>query len=284
MLPFYKVHGLANDFVVIDAATLADTHYDILAPQICARHTGIGADGLLVVDKAGDSQADFTLRIFNADGSEAEMSGNGIRCATAALYEMRRIDSPQVRIATLAGIKTLNLRSRSAKRWDLEVQMGRPSFASETIPMLLPTSLPQVVQYPLNVDNQIVNVTAVSTGNPHCSVFIEASEFDDIDWRTLGAQLERHNYFPNRTNVEFVKVLSREELAVRFWERGVGETSSSGTGACGASLAAMLNGFTERKVHVQTAAGELQVVWQADDTVILTGPAEIICHGHYYWR
>jgi diaminopimelate epimerase len=276
-MEFYKVHGLANDFLVIDAVKEAD--YGSLAVAACARHTGIGADGLLVLDRARVPEADFSLRFFNSDGSEAEMSGNGVRCAAAVLYYTGRANGPWLRFATLAGIKTLTLSARDGIRFDFEVVIGKPGFKPDEIPMIVSDNLERVLQYPLDVDGKKVEITAVSTGNPHCTVFVD--DFDKVDWRTLGAKLESHPAFPKRTNVEFVRVVLPAEIETRFWERGVGETQSSGTGSCGAAVAAMINGFTERRVLVNMPAGQLTVEWCDDEVIVFTGPTEIICHGRY---
>jgi diaminopimelate epimerase len=277
-MDFYKVHGLANDFLIIDAA--AETDYNRLAIEACARHTGIGADGLLVLDRSKAAGVDYSLRFFNSDGSEAEMSGNGIRCAAAALYHSERASGPWIRIATKAGIKGLTLSARDGVRFSFEVMMGKPCIKPAEIPIDIPEAGDRVLQYPLAVDDGTVKITATAVGNPHCTVFVE--DFDRIDWRTLGAKLESHPAFPNRTNVEFVRVVSANEIEALFWERGVGETQSSGTGACGAAIASMLNGFTERQVRVKTPAGLLSVEWCDDEIIVLNGPAEIICQGQYF--
>jgi diaminopimelate epimerase len=277
-MEFYKVHGLANDFLVIDA--IEGVEYGPLAVASCSRHTGIGADGLLVLDKAAIAEADFSLRFFNSDGSEAEMSGNGVRCAAAVLYYSGRVSSPWLRFSTLAGIKTLTLSAREGVRFDFEVVIGKPGFTPSEIPMNVQQSLERVLQYPLPVDDKTLMVTAVSTGNPHCTVFVD--DFDRFDWRALGPRLESHPAFPNRTNVEFVRVISPGEIETRFWERGVGETQSSGTGSCGAAVAAMINGYTERRVQVLMPAGQLVVEWCDDGVIVFTGPTEIICQGRYY--
>ncbi|MBL8149565.1 MAG: diaminopimelate epimerase [Blastocatellia bacterium] len=275
-IAFFKAHALSNDFIVIDAAE--DIDYARFAKKICARHTGIGADGCLVIEPQS-AGADFGLRIFNADGSEAEMSGNGIRCAAASLYFSGRFSEPKLKIATLSGVKELLLLSGKAheKHFHFEVDMGEPIFEPEKIPIRVEYATKRVVDYPLLVAGREVKVTATSVGNPHCSVFVE--DFDSFNWREIGAALELHEKFPNRTNVEFVKVVSATELQVRLWERGVGETESSGTGACGAALAAILGGKVEDRVAVKMPAGEILVEWRTGSKIYIEGSAEIVCSG-----
>ena len=277
-MEFHKVHGLANDFLVIDAFKEAD--YGSLAIAACARHTGVGADGMLVLDRAQIPEADFSLRFFNSDGSEAEMSGNGIRCAAAVLYHTGRANGPWLRFATLAGIKTLTLSARDGIRFDFEVVIGKPAFKPSEVPMNVSDNLERILKYQLDVDGKKVEVTAVSTGNPHCTVFVD--DFDKIDWRHLGAKLESHPAFPKRTNVEFVRVVSPTEIETRFWERGVGETQSSGTGSCGATVASILNGKTGRRVTVHAKAGKLQVEWPENGRLKLTSTARVVAEGNYF--
>jgi diaminopimelate epimerase len=181
-------------------------------------------------------------------------------------------------VATGAGVKRLAVVERGRGRYVFETEMGQPAFDSPSIPVNLPAPLDQVVRQPLDVDGQRVEFTSVSMGNPHCSILVDGFAFD---WRRLGAALENHPTFPERTNVEFVRVVSRDEIEVRFWERGVGETLASGTGACGAALAAMLNGLTERKITVRTEAGHLLVHWRDDGTVMQMGEARSVYAGEW---
>ncbi|MEW6736048.1 MAG: diaminopimelate epimerase [Acidobacteriota bacterium] len=278
-MEFYKAHGLANDFIIINAMAAVD--YRQLAREICARHTSVGADGLLVL-ALDDKTAQFSLRFFNSDGSEAEMSGNGIRCAAAVLYETGRAHDERITITTRAGVKTLILEGHTGTHYDFTVMVGQPGFKPAEIPIHIDEELARVVAYPLVIsDQETITITALSTGNPHCTIFVE--DFNQLDWRRLGACLECHSAFPNRSNVEFVRILSRNKIEARFWERGAGETESSGTGSCAAAIAAMINGYTDRRVDVQTPAGELTVAWQDDAGILLTGPAEIVCQGHYFF-
>jgi len=225
------------------------------------------------------TEADFEVRLFNADGGETPISGNGTRCAGAYLYLNEGWTEPVVRVATGAGVKRLALVERQSGRFVFETEMGVPRLRSDEIPVLLSAPAERVVRQPLEVDGRQIEFTAVSMGNPHCSLFV--ADFTHLDWRALGAALERHPAFPERTNVEFIRVISRDEIEVRFWERGVGETLASGTGACGAALAAMLNDLTHRRLQVRTAAGMLAVEWRADGAVVQTGEARAVYSGEW---
>ncbi len=286
-IPFSKFHGLGNDFIVIAAehtrASASSGIFSQLAVAICERHTGVGADGLAVVLPARSKKNDARVRFFNPDGSEAEMSGNGIRCAAAFVYSgagdrPTRTTTP-LRIETLAGVKLIDTIKAGATKWIFRVGMGAPVFKPEKIPFEVKSARAPVVRFPLTVQGRTVPATVTSMGNPHCTVVV-----DDFptDWPALGRAIETNSLFPNRTNVEFVRVVSRNELEVRFWERGVGQTQSSGTGSCAAVVACILNGLTSRKVRVRTLAGTLEVAWPERGEVALTGPVERIAEGKYY--
>jgi diaminopimelate epimerase len=317
-IPFAKFHGLGNDFLVVGGDGLPRP-ISKFARAILDRHTGVGADGLLVLTPARAENHDARLGVFNADGSEAEMSGNGIRCAGAFLSQL----SPARRtflIETMAGVKTLEKVKEENGRWLFRVSMGAPILDPAKIPFKAGTSAVPVKGYPFRTERGVVPVTVTSMGNPHCSIFVEdfvetASRPAAADrapgvntaplgqkaesvaggtprcpfvrlrdfeaWESLGRKIETSPLFPNRTNVEFVKVISRREIAVRFWERGVGHTMSSGTGSCGAAVASILNDLTGRQIRVQTQAGSLQVAWPENGEVVLTGPVEEIARGTY---
>jgi diaminopimelate epimerase len=278
---FHKFQALGNDFLIVrerEWRALGED-FETLARRLCDRHFGAGADGVEVVCEASTPEADFTIRLFNADGGETPISGNGTRCVAAWLYHTGAWSQPMVRLATGAGVKGLRLIESAGTRFVFETELGTPRLLSTEIPLTLPQPLERVLRQPLQVGNQMVEFTATSMGNPHCSLFVD--DFERLDWRTLGAALEVHPAFPERTNVEFIRVLNRQEIEVRFWERGCGETLASGTGSCGAALAAMLNELTERKVMVKTAAGELLVEWREDGTVVQTGEACAVYRGEW---
>jgi len=215
----------------------------------------------MLVDPAAAADSDVAIRLFNSDGSEAEISGNGTRCAAAFLIE-RGPELPEVRVRTGAGIKRLRLLERDGRRFSFEMNMGRPEFTAE--------------RFPLPLADGSRDVTLVDMGNPQCAMPV--SNFD-FDWRKLGAEIERHPHFPNRTNVSFLRARGEHDLEVRFWERGAGETMSSGTGSAGAFAAAVLRGLVRNPGRVLTPAGPLELRWDGD--VYLTGPAEIVAEGVY---
>jgi diaminopimelate epimerase len=284
---FHKFQALGNDFLIARESDLRAVTNDLesFARRICDRHFGAGADGLEVVcDVHPHPHADFTIRLFNADGGETPISGNGTRCVGAWLYHTGTWTKPEVSIATGAGVKVLRLREREGDKFLFETEMGVPRLHSEGIPVQLAHPAEFVIQEPLTVNGQTIRFTASSMGNPHCSLLIDqfgVTDFEQVDWRALGAALETHPAFPERTNVEFIRVLDRQTIEVRFWERGCGETLASGTGSCGAALAAMLNELTDRKVTVKTAAGELVVEWCDDGTVLQTGEACAVFAGEW---
>jgi diaminopimelate epimerase len=274
-MQFTKMQAHGNDFLIIpiDDANLLDQP-SRLAQEMCERNYGAGADGIVFVAAARDGRADFASRIFNADGSEAEISGNGTRCVAAYYYFKEQWDQPEIAIQTAAGLKVGKFISREGLRYRFEFDMGSPRLASAEIPILLPQPLDRVVSFPLRMGGEFQTITCVSMGNPHCSLFLPA--LDEVILPEIGPLLEDHPAFPTRTNVEFIHVISRAEIEVRFWERGVGRTLSSGTGSCAAAVASMLNNYTERNVRVNTLGGELQVRWDDGGHVKLTGAAEVI--------
>jgi len=276
-IPFTKYHGMGNDWLVA-LASRVPTKLVPFARQILDRHTGAGADGLVVVLKPKLGSHDARILFFNADGSEAEMSGNGVRCAAAFLVER----SPQKRrleLETAAGVKTLERIKARKGELMFRVQMGAPILTAAQIPFQPPDTAFPILRFPLKTHNGDLPVTVTSMGNPHCSVFV--ADFSTVDWQELGREIECNAHFPNRTNVEFVRLVSQNEIDVRFWERGVGHTRSSGTGSCGAAVAAILNGLTDRRVHVRTEAGVLEVEWPEEGEVTLTGPAAKVMSGTY---
>jgi diaminopimelate epimerase len=286
---FHKFQACGNDFLVVRESVPGGVTGRGAAffERLCDRHFGIGADGVEVLvatgTGAGDPAVDATVRLFNADGGETPISGNGTRCVGAYLYLVEGWQAPVLRIATGAGVRELRPGSRAQRTILFETLMGRPGLTPEEIPVRLPEPLDQVIEHPLPLmDGGTVRFTGVSMGNPHCSLFLEGEEpFEATDWRTLGALLERHAAFPERTNVEFIRVLDQKTIEVRFWERGCGETLSSGTGSCAAALAAMRTGRTDREVTVRTVAGDLRVQWRPDGTVWQTGEASYVFSGEW---
>ena len=277
-IPFSKFHGLGNDFLIARGKGLPGSLAD-LARSICDRHFGVGADGFLVVLPPKVKKHEARVRFFNADGSEAEMSGNGIRCVGAFLSLESR-PSRTLNIETPAGVKSLRLVGSRRGTWTFRVSMGKPVLDPRKIPFRGVKGRGPVVGFRLPTQRGILPVTVTSMGNPHCSVFV--ADFERIGWARLGREIEIGPLFPSRTNVEFVRVISRKEIAVRFWERGVGVTSASGTGSCAAVVASVLNRRTGRKVRVRTVAGNLEVTWPKSGEITLTGPVQLVARGSYY--
>ncbi|MGH9355277.1 MAG: diaminopimelate epimerase [Terriglobia bacterium] len=291
---FTKLHGLGNDFIVTRPGRAPGQEnepgwresrrvpnslfWGQLAKAICARQTGIGADGFLVVLPPRRRDCDARVRFFNADGSEAEMSGNGIRCV-AGFLSLAASRNRTLGIETAVGRKEIETIKARDGWWMFRVAMGDPVLKPAKIPFRARSAAGPVVNYPLATRLGRFRATVTSMGNPHCSIFFK--NFNGIDWRAIGREIENHPLFPNRTNVEFARVISRREIEVRYWERGVGQTASSGTGSCAAAVASVLNGFTGRRLTVRTLAGNLEVLWPEGGEVSLTGPAELIAHGVY---
>jgi len=293
-VPFVKYEAAGNDFIVVSAADVeppsglgpkarkAHTRFLAgLARAILARHTGVGADGLLVSWPPLGERNHAALQVFNADGSEAEMSGNGIRCLAAWLLDVG-MGLARLAIETPAGLRTVEHTSDLYGDRLFRVHMGEPVFDPRQIPFRAAKVSPPVIGYALPTSLGAREVTVLSMGNPHCTMFVKS--FDEFDWRMLGKEIESQASFPNRTNVEFVRVVSPTEIEVRFWERGVGETASSGTGSSAAVVASKLNEFSTRSVRVRTPGGLLKVEWGISGQVYLTGPVRRIANGTYEYH
>jgi diaminopimelate epimerase len=279
---FVKLHGYGNDYIVCARAELpGESALPAFVRRVCERHYGAGADGIATLERDETDAADFVLRIFNADGSEAAMSGNGSRSAAAFLYYEGQWTQNTLRLRTRAGVKRYQLIERDERgRYKFAAEIGVPRFASGSIPLLTDEPLPRVVDYALDVsDGETLRVTALEMCNPNTCVFV--ADFDAVDWRRWGRLIETHGRFPERTNVEFIRVLDRANIEARVWERGVGETLSSGTGACAAAVAACVNELTDRRVNVHMPGGRLEVEWREDGEVVLTGAAQVIYRGEW---
>ncbi len=273
-MEFVKMHGLGNDFVFLDHFSVSPaTDYPALARRLCDRHFGIGADGLIAI--LPSEAADARMRIFNADGSEPEMCGNGIRCAARFLYDKRYVTSNPLTIETLAGILSLRLDLGDGIVKGVRVDMGAPILKAGLIPVLAQRE--PLINVPLNVEGKVWHYTAVSMGNPHCVIFVK--DFEDLDFEHVGPAIEKHADFPRRTNVEFIRVDSENEITMKVWERGAGPTLACGTGACAAAVAAVLNHKTGRSVTVHLPGGDLLIEWAADNHVYMTGPASYVFRG-----
>lgn len=276
-MKFTKMHGIGNDFIVINDMNLELANEDLgeMAQRLSDRHYGIGADGIILVQKSGHSN--FKMRIFNSDGSEPEMCGNGIRCFAKYVYEKKFIDSDIISIETKSGVKVVSLVLKDNEVIAVEVDMGKPVLKRSLIPVNGP-DMEKVIDEELLIDGMKYKMTYVSMGNPHAVLFID--DLEPIDLQKIGPLIENHQNFPQKINVEFVKIDKKAEITLRVWERGAGETLACGTGACAAVVAGFISGRTERKLLVHLPGGNLQVEWQEDDShVIMTGPAEFVYEG-----
>lgn len=278
---FTKMHGLGNDFVLIDCRdkAVSDQLSAIrdVSKRLCHRRFGIGADQVLLLYPS--TLADFKMMIFNADGSEVEMCGNGIRCFAKYIWDRGLSDKDIFSVETLAGI----IRPERAGQL-VKVDMGEPVLEGRLIPVNLPLPTPlgkgrqgEVIDFPLKIEDKGFKITAVSMGNPHAVIFVDG--VDGFDVKRYGPLIENHELFPKRINVEFVQVLDSGRIRMRVWERGAGETMACGTGASAAAVASSLKGFTGRRVNVLLAGGELMIEWKEDNHVYMTGPAVEVFEG-----
>lgn len=274
VLPFTKMHGAGNDFVVLDGIRSTLPPLEPLARRLADRHFGIGFDQLLVVRPS--RAADFRMEIYNADGSQVEMCANGIRCFFQYLREAGHTEQDALRVETLSGIVT----PRWAGPGRVTVEMGPPVLAPAKIPARLgdASGAGPLLDVPLRIDGQELSVSSVSLGNPHCVVYV--ADVDEAPVETLGPKLERHDAFPNRVNVEFVELVSRGHARQRTWERGTGETLACGSGACATAVVSMLRGVADARLRVELRGGELEIAWAGGDaSVFMTGPAVTVFTG-----
>jgi diaminopimelate epimerase len=280
LIPATKYQSYGNDFLILSSEDVRDDAQGAFALSICDPHFGVGADGCVFVRR---SPADlFELRIFNRDGSEAGMSGNGVRCACAYLHHRGITNQGRVEFTTISGRKIYELVQRRGLGWKYRSEMGQPGFSSEVIPFHGAQPLGRVDDYPLEAAGRPLKISAVSVGNPQCVVFCDALPTRE-DFELLGAALETHPAFPEKTNVSFVQVRDQHHLEVRIWERGVGPTFSSGTGSCGAAVAAIAGGRARSPLQVETETGIQQVEWAEGRQVVLTGWSHFIADLQYHW-
>lgn len=276
-MKFTKMHGNGNDYIYINTLKQAVKNPSKLAAAMSDRHYGVGADGLILIMKPQAVNADFKMRIFNSDGSEAEMCGNGIRCFAKYLYDHKIFTGKELAVETLSGIKSLKLHIRNEKVNTVTVDMGEPILIRSKIPMLGQEGIVINEDLPLP-DGIHFSITTVSMGNPHAVIFVEDVEKFPVE--KYGPLIENHDLFPQRTNVEFVQVLNRNEILQRTWERGAGETMACGTGASAATVASILTEQTERNVTVRLLGGDLKVSWEEKSGhVHMTGPAVEVFEG-----
>lgn len=272
-MKFTKMHGCGNDYIYVNCMDKLIENPAKTAIQVSDRHFGIGSDGLILI--CPSDIADFRMEMYNADGSEGKMCGNGVRCIAKYVYEYGLTKKQQISVETKAGIKELDLTVQDGKVVLVKVNMGKAVFTASEIPV--EADVDTLIGYEVNVAGKEYHITCVSMGNPHAVTFVEDTKILPLE--KIGPEFEHHKMFPDRVNTEFVQVLNRKEVSMRVWERGSGETLACGTGACAVAAACVENGKTEREITVHLLGGDLLLRYEEDGTVWMTGPAAIICDG-----
>ena len=273
-MKFTKMHGCGNDYVYVNCLEEVIEDRSLTAVKVSDRHFGIGSDGLICIDPS--DVADFKMDMYNADGSQGKMCGNGIRCVGKYVYDYGLTDKTCITVETLAGIKELALSVVNHKVESVRVCMGKPDFTSSNIPVV--SDKETAVEVNVSIQGSDYTLTCVSMGNPHAVIFVE--DVESIDLPQIGPLFENHSIFPERINTEFVQVLENGDLRMRVWERGSGETLACGTGTCAALAAAVVCGKTSRSANVYVKGGVLSIEWSAkDDMIYMTGPDEIVFEG-----
>ncbi len=273
-MKFTKMHGCGNDYVYVNCMEKMLEDPDKVSRFVSDRHFGVGSDGLILI--CPSDQADFRMAMYNADGSEGEMCGNGIRCVAKYVYDYGLTDQTSISVETKGGIKYLELTVKEGKVSLVKVNMGSPILKPSLIPIR--SDKEQFVDEPVTVDGKVYRMTGVSMGNPHVVTFVDDTA--SLNLEKIGPSFENHELFPNRINTEFVQVLSRHEINMRVWERGSGETLACGTGTCASAVACVLNGKTDEHLTVHLLGGDLEIFYdRANDTVWMTGPASVVFDG-----
>ena len=273
-MKFTKMHGIGNDYVYVNCFTETVEDPEKVAKFVSDRHFGIGSDGLILIRPS--ETADFEMDMYNSDGSRGAMCGNGIRCVAKYVYDYGLTDKTSIRVSTRSGIKQLELTVEDGKVSQVKVDMGAPILEAARIPVR--TEQEQVVSQPITVQGREFEMTCVSMGNPHCVVPVK--DVDGLDLEKIGPCFEHHTCFPDRVNTEFIRVIDRNTVQMRVWERGAGETWACGTGACAVAVACILNGWTEEEVLVKLRGGDLKIHWdKKKNTVFMTRPATVVFDG-----
>ena len=273
-MKFTKMHGLGNDYVYVNGFKEQVDDPTKVSVFVSDRHFGIGSDGLIMINPS--DKADFEMAMYNADGSRGEMCGNGIRCVAKYVYDYGLTDKTEISVETLAGIKYLQLTIKDGKCIKVRVDMGEPILEAAEIPVVADKS--PVVKEPITVNGQDLEMTCVSMGNPHAIFFV--NDVDSLELDKIGPAYENHERFPNRINTEFIRIIDRNNIQMRVWERGSGETLACGTGACASAVASILNGYTDSSVTVHLLGGDLEIEWnKSDNHVYMTGPATVVFDG-----
>lgn len=278
---FTKMQGIGNDYIYINGFKEHINNPDELAKKISDRHFGVGSDGLVLI--LPSDKADIRMRMFNSDGSEAEMCGNASRCVAKFAYDNHLVNKNEFTLETGAGVKEIQLYINDGIVTGATVDMGEPILKPEQIPLAICVGMPKCQDYILTIDNQDYKITAVSMGNPHAVVFME--NISNLELPVIGPKFENNAAFPKRINTEFVEIVSRHKIKMRVWERGSGETLACGTGACAAAVASCLNGLTDREMDVELLGGVLRIHWNEDNNhIYMSGQAETVFTGQYYWH
>ena len=274
-MKFTKMHGIGNDYVYVNCFNETIKEPSAVSKYVSDRHFGVGSDGLILIKPS--KVADFQMDMYNADGSQGEMCGNGIRCVAKYVYDYGLTDKTNISVETLAGIKHLDLTIENGKVALVKVNMGSPELVPEKIPVVAEGE--RAIDVPLEVKGKTYQMNGVSMGNPHCVIFME-EDVRELDLESMGPDFENHKRFPKRINTEFVNVLDENTLRMRVWERGSGETLACGTGACATAVAAILNGLVQKEVTVKLLGGDLKIQWNGGDApVYMTGPATTVFDG-----
>ncbi len=269
-MEFTKMEGCGNDYVYVNGFTNNIENPNKLSEFVSNRNFGIGSDGLIMINPS--DKADFRMNMYNADGSEGKMCGNGIRCVAKYVYDNKMTDKTTITVETLSGIKTLVLNVEDDKVKTVRVDMGTPILEAKEVPVI--SDKKQVVDEPIIIDNKEYKITCVSMGNPHAITFID--DTDSLDIESIGPKFEKNQIFPDRINTEFIQIVDRNTIKMRVWERGSGETLACGTGACASVVACVLNNLTENKVTVKLLGGDLFIEYNREEnTVYMTGPARV---------
>ncbi len=278
MIRFTKMHGAGNDYIYINAIDSCPANLPELSNEMSNRHKGVGSDGVVLIMPS--DKADFRMRMFNADGSEGEMCGNASRCVAKYVYDKGLTSKRKITLETLAGIKVLEItKVVDEKVREVKVDMGEPSFAPENIPT---KSNCEVIDMPISTSLGTLNLTAVGTGNPHGVVIMDS--VSDLDIDSIGPEIQNNELFPRKANIEFVRIINRNEIEMRVYERGSGETMACGTGACASVVATSRLGLTDRRATVHLKGGDLQIHWAENNHVYMTGEAATVFEGEYERR
>ncbi|MFA9375525.1 MAG: diaminopimelate epimerase [Lachnotalea sp.] len=276
-MKFTKMHGIGNDYVYVNCFKEKIENPIEVSKFVSDRHFGIGSDGLILIKPS--TVADFKMEMYNSDGSQSEMCGNGIRCVAKYVYDYHLTDKTSISIETLAGIKYLELTIVKDKVALVKVNMGVPELIPANIPVIAEGE--QVVSQPIEINNRDYKMTCVSMGNPHAVIYVD--DVKNLEIEKIGPKFENHERFPKRTNTEFAKIINRGTIEMRVWERGAGETLACGTGACATAVASILNDFTENQVTIHLLGGDLLIEWERESgNVFMTGSATVVFDGEIY--